>query len=134
MNERCVYRVDIETLPRSIQLAVEHYANVADILRLRVRQVACAAMARDPAIGAVAVAMENSIVRPLIVSRIVIEGVSDPSLRSAVEGRVMRILLDLGWREVRLARHRTWRSQLIAVERKMASAHELAAAARAVRL
>lgn len=126
------HRVDLETLPRSLRRAFEHDYRVADVLNPRLRQVAFAAMARDAAIGELRVAAEFGVIRPLVVSRVVIAGVSNPNLRTDVEGSVLRTLREPGWRGGRLAPHKTWTWRLIDFEGGTASMHELAAAARAV--
>jgi hypothetical protein len=126
--------VDISRLPWRIKDAIERYICVVDMLHDRVRQVALAAMARDPTIDAVGVSVAGGSSESLLVSRVLLDGIADPDLHGIVERRVMLALRELGWREARLSKDNTWTWRLIDVRREDASAHEMAAAARLVRL
>ena len=132
MRTQVTHHIDISGLSPSTQRAITEFELVVEPVREQVKVVVLAAMARDVSLETVSVRIEASRVAMMARKRIMVD-IANDALRGLVEARVRSILEDAGWRTVPSGEN-SWVWTLDVVPRDDTTAHELAAAARLVRL
>ena len=132
MRKNVTHHIDISGLSPSTQRAITEFDRVVAKTHREVTLVVHAAMARDVGLKTVRVRIESPILDMMAMMRIMVD-ISDDALRRQVEARICSILDDAGWRTVPSG-EQAWVWTLVLVMRGDTTAHELAAAARLIRL